>query len=643
MPEWGFTAEMRELRPWGLEPWTLEPCKRTTDPVHSDLYWTKLERELIDSPAFQRLRLVRQLGATLKVFPGAEHSRFTHSLGAQRVAQDLLDGVLSDRLGGSKPLSLIDEWRELEDPDEFTLRVAEATVLVRLGALLHDLTHVPYGHTIEDDLGILTPHDANQARFNRLWRRVPLPLRRRIEGARSRAQGVDRELFAELKDIILSKRDHLGDSPYPFAHDMVGNTICADLLDYLARDHLHTGLGLAFGTTYQRDFYVRPDNPADPYARRMVVRVVRDGKVRRDIVTELLKILRYRYEETERALYHHAKLSVDSMLGKILEMLADVMWRNLAIERLPSVSGSVSVSQDAAVLRRLVADSAGEGVCAAIDREIETLLEDLFTTWNDDGLLIYLRTLLAPERHSSLARHAAVIGNHNVERDDPPDARQQGVVELLDRVLNRDNFKPIGQSSPKAVNNAKQTYKRFETADARRRLERNVASKVGIEPAWQIVLWVPPPSMRFKVAEVLIDDGETVSELGTFHPDASQIVQRHRELWTVRVFVPEEVRDEPRLSEVILAFIAEAMHVPLVDLDGETVRPVREIMAERLSEEFQLGPSQRRELEALVPAARGEATWRTLLSSTLVAAKAKGLVERGARIPAGQLLNSPTS
>jgi HD superfamily phosphohydrolase len=51
---------------------------------------------------------------------------------------------------------LFGQWEA--DPDEYAFKVAEATVLARLGALLHDMCHISFGHSIEDDLGILEAH-----------------------------------------------------------------------------------------------------------------------------------------------------------------------------------------------------------------------------------------------------------------------------------------------------------------------------------------------------------------------------------------------------------------------------------------------------------------------------------------------------
>src|SRR3954454_1544597 len=85
---------------------------------------------LIDTPEFQRLRRVRQLGLAYFAYQSAEHSRFTHSLGAFHLAQ-----------------RLIAKLRLTHDIPE------AAQTAVRIAALLHDVGHGPFSHVIESILG----------------------------------------------------------------------------------------------------------------------------------------------------------------------------------------------------------------------------------------------------------------------------------------------------------------------------------------------------------------------------------------------------------------------------------------------------------------------------------------------------------
>jgi len=62
-------------------------------PVHGFVTISDWEREIIEQPAFQRLRRIRQLGWTDQVYPGAMHTRFEHSLGVMHVATCLYDAI----------------------------------------------------------------------------------------------------------------------------------------------------------------------------------------------------------------------------------------------------------------------------------------------------------------------------------------------------------------------------------------------------------------------------------------------------------------------------------------------------------------------------------------------------------------------
>ena len=106
-----------------------------TEVVVRDLLWQNIVLEpaaarVVDTPAFQRLRYVRQLGHAFLVYPGATHSRFEHVLGAYGLARRALAG-LQER-GALAGLSGTD------------------VLFIRLGALLHDIGHYPFSHALEE-------------------------------------------------------------------------------------------------------------------------------------------------------------------------------------------------------------------------------------------------------------------------------------------------------------------------------------------------------------------------------------------------------------------------------------------------------------------------------------------------------------
>src|SRR6201988_1918804 len=107
------------------------------DPIHRYIQFTVpekkgevTEKDLIDSPWVQRLRYIAQLQSARWVFPGAEHSRFQHSLGAMHVA-------------GRFARQLYPSLRAIE-PACPSLPYVEA--VLRMAALLHDIGHGPFGH-----------------------------------------------------------------------------------------------------------------------------------------------------------------------------------------------------------------------------------------------------------------------------------------------------------------------------------------------------------------------------------------------------------------------------------------------------------------------------------------------------------------
>jgi HD superfamily phosphohydrolase len=87
MDAWGLSELQRSQRPWGLDIDWLSPGKVVTDPVHGDIHLLKIEVALLNSPPLQRLRRIRQLGTSNLIYPGATHSRLSHSIGTLYVAQ----------------------------------------------------------------------------------------------------------------------------------------------------------------------------------------------------------------------------------------------------------------------------------------------------------------------------------------------------------------------------------------------------------------------------------------------------------------------------------------------------------------------------------------------------------------------------
>src|ERR1700751_2016130 len=93
--------------------------KLIRDAVHGDIEMDSLEVELMDTPEFQRLRGIKQLGTAYLVFPTAVHTRFEHSLGTSWMAHRIVEAI--------RRTSSVS---------------AEDENLIRVSALLHDIMHI---------------------------------------------------------------------------------------------------------------------------------------------------------------------------------------------------------------------------------------------------------------------------------------------------------------------------------------------------------------------------------------------------------------------------------------------------------------------------------------------------------------------
>ncbi|MGC9516388.1 MAG: HD domain-containing protein [Methanomicrobiales archaeon] len=160
------------------------------DSVHGNLHLENFEVKLVDTPQVQRLRRIKQLGFTYLVYPGANHTRFEHSMGTMYLASKLADNL---------------------DLDEDELEI------VRLSAILHDLGHGPFSHVSEAVLD--NSHEFFTARVIK----------------RSQIADILSESFdpKEIIDVINGKGP-LG--------QIISGELDVDRMDYLLRDSHYTGV-----------------------------------------------------------------------------------------------------------------------------------------------------------------------------------------------------------------------------------------------------------------------------------------------------------------------------------------------------------------------------------------------------------------
>ncbi len=191
------------------------------DPIHGDIAFPRddfgtLILRLIDTRTFQRLRGIRQNGVMNFVFPGAEHSRFTHSLGVAHVAAMMFDAITRN--------NQMEQGR----------RERQQTIIA---ALLHDLGHGPFSHALEEITEELGEKKYDHEGMTR--RLITEP----ASEVRALLAGYDPEFPAALSKFFDKK---IAPADRRWYYQIVSSQLDADRIDYLLRDAHMAGVRHSF-------------------------------------------------------------------------------------------------------------------------------------------------------------------------------------------------------------------------------------------------------------------------------------------------------------------------------------------------------------------------------------------------------------
>ena len=190
--------------------------RRIRDPVHGLISFggsgdgqrdeiDQIAWRLLDTPEFQRLRRIRQLGFSDLVFPGATHSRFAHSVGVYCTARRLADVIA-----------------------RLTKRDADRERSALLAALLHDIGHGPFSHAFEAV--------ATAAEFRKRHEEWGAEIIQDDTGVNRVLREVDKDLPGSIGALLKDE-----DSKDIYSA-IVSSQFDADRLDYIQRDRLMTGV-----------------------------------------------------------------------------------------------------------------------------------------------------------------------------------------------------------------------------------------------------------------------------------------------------------------------------------------------------------------------------------------------------------------
>lgn len=385
-----------------------ENLHKFQDDVWGQIHLNDLERDVIDSPEFQRLFRTSQLGFVQLVYHTANHTRGAHSIGACFITNRLINRLVENTK------ELYRKYNEKECPGlyaDYEISPAER-ILIRLGALLHDISHVPLSHDLEKKshkvvypsqkkplkmrswYGHYDKHDDYEdnpllyrllcdqessvlARVLRhyseqFWKRLQedsnngekhnhlkvfVDLVKRNEASDWKPQNdllpqlvfhllfYEKETEAEepSRHIATSFDDkkleewHLGpkslktaeikqwhDAWYqPFRHDIIGNTLSADLIDYLTRDPQRLGTQLRIDLHLLSYYALVSREPGKSKQFRCAIDLHdhKRGTTRTFLLNDLFRLLDLRQGIHEKAVVHRVVQSANAMLARGLLLL----------------------------------------------------------------------------------------------------------------------------------------------------------------------------------------------------------------------------------------------------------------------------------------------------------------------------------
>ncbi len=231
--------------------------KMIRDPIYGYIILSEVERELVDLPIVQRLRRLHQLQTAYLVYPGAEHSRFQHSLGVMH-------------LSGKFAVSLIRRTysfrgtriKDIEIPDLEPLGIKDVSDVfsyllgLRIAGLFHDIGHGPYSHAFDEAIiskndelkskGIFSHEDVGWFIYKNHLREY---IEKKLDSLeKNRSMRINAEEVLETIDYILSPRSEkvkLDGRVKPIIkalrHVLREFIYPADILDFTVRDSYYTG------------------------------------------------------------------------------------------------------------------------------------------------------------------------------------------------------------------------------------------------------------------------------------------------------------------------------------------------------------------------------------------------------------------
>jgi len=314
------------------------------DPVHGLVSFEKKEEEivvrLLETREVQRLRRIRQLGLASFAYPSADHTRFSHAIGAAFVMTRLLGRLRS--IDQALPY-----WQRVT-----TERAREALA----AALLHDLGHGPFSHLFEQVL----PHGERHETWTR---RVLLDDSTDVHRVLSE---LDPQLPGRVAELVHGRHE------LPYLARAVSGTFDVDRCDYLLRDAHATGVGYG---RFDLDWLLRSLTFGVPAREGEAPPIAIDGKKGIPAIESFLLARLFMFQQVY---FHKTERSCEWMLTKILERAFAVLANGGRLAGTPAGLAALARSADVTLGEYLDLDDPALWVALSTWREAsDPVLADL--------------------------------------------------------------------------------------------------------------------------------------------------------------------------------------------------------------------------------------------------------------------------